>query len=96
MWGLGATLHYALTGAAPFPRPAGARAAPAAHRAPSQLGGGVPWLRAEVPDPIRDLVLRMLAVDPAARPSPRQNVEERDPAWPPFRPGCGSRAEAGS
>ena len=72
VWGLGATLHHAVSGEVPFPRPPEARDAadpavrfPQLHAAPLPLPRGTPPALAE-------LIGAALAPDPAARPSARE------------------------
>jgi serine/threonine protein kinase len=77
VWAAGATLFHAASGRVPFPRPAGAGAATRA-RFP-QLHAGPDPLPAGVPAPFAALVRRMLAPDPAARPSPREAAEALEP-----------------
>ena len=69
VFGLGATLHHALAGRPPFPRPAGARGSadpavrfPQLVRAPERLPGALPPRLAE-------LIRAALDADPAARPT---------------------------
>jgi eukaryotic-like serine/threonine-protein kinase len=76
IWGLGATLYHAAVGEVPFPREPGAADAddpavrfPQLVEEPSPLGKAVP------PD-FEDLVLDMLARDPAERPAAGEVVED--------------------
>jgi serine/threonine protein kinase len=69
VWGLGATLHHAVSGAVPFPRPRGAGSSedrtvrwPQLAREPEPLGR-------KVPAALRELIAAMLAPAPADRPS---------------------------
>ncbi len=69
VWGLGATLHQALTTRRPFPRADGAaRSAVAEERWP-QLARPPAPLPASVPPRLAELVLSALDPDPAARPT---------------------------
>jgi eukaryotic-like serine/threonine-protein kinase len=68
VWGLGATLHHALSGERPFPRPEGARESedlrvrfPQLHREPQPLP-------ARLPDDVTALVRAMLDPQPENRP----------------------------
>ena len=69
VWGLGATLHHAVSGRRPFPRPkeAGLSEDPLV-RFPQLVRGPVE-LPAAVPAPLRTLIGRMLARHPGARPT---------------------------
>lgn len=67
VWGLGATLYHAVTGTTPFPR---------GERESGERVGRFPQLVSEmrplpegVPEPLKDLIERMLAREPAARPA---------------------------
>lgn len=71
VWALGATLCYAACGEVPFPRPEGARHSPdPAVRFP-QLTVLAPRLPDDAPPLLTDVLARMLAPDPANRPSAR-------------------------
>jgi serine/threonine protein kinase len=79
VWGLGATLHHALSGARPFPRPKAARESedtavrfPQLHRDPEPLPE---WL----PEPVRSLVLDTLDPEPDHRPVASEVVERLEP-----------------
>ena len=79
VWGLGATLHHALSGEVPFPRAKGARDSddplvrfPQLEAAPLPLPG-------DVPGALADLVGSMLAPDPAARPAAADVVLALEP-----------------
>jgi serine/threonine protein kinase len=68
VWGLGATLHYAVSGAAPFPRPAGARRSPdRAVRFP-QLVRAPARLPRRTPPALAGAIAACLAPRPADRP----------------------------
>ena len=79
MWGLGATLHHALSGERPFPRPKGARASedlrvrfPQLHRAPEPLPD-------RLPEPVTALVRDLLDPEPERRPAATEVVERLEP-----------------
>lgn len=81
IWGLGATLHHALAGRVPFPRPGydkdrdsqdAAVRWPQLHRAPEPLPR-------EVPSPLQDIVGRCLEPEPADRPTVPEIVEAIEP-----------------
>ncbi|WP_433269088.1 serine/threonine protein kinase [Actinosynnema sp. CS-041913] len=72
LYGLGAVLHAALTGAPPFPRRTGE---PPGERILRVLREQVPPVRgAGVPAELSDVVGRLLAKDPAARPPDADGV----------------------
>jgi eukaryotic-like serine/threonine-protein kinase len=69
VWGLGATLHHALAGAPPFPRPRGARRSPdRAVRFPQLVRGPEPLPR-RTPGDLAAVVAACLAPQPADRPA---------------------------
>jgi serine/threonine protein kinase len=69
VWGLGATLYHAATSRLPFPRPPGAGEGPdPTVRFPQLVAEPAP-LPTNVPAPLGELILRMLARDPADRPA---------------------------
>jgi serine/threonine protein kinase len=79
VWGLGATLHHAVSGTVPFPRPKGAAGNedprvrfPQLERAPAPLA-------ARVPEGLRALIRRTLARGPAERPTAADVVDELEP-----------------
>lgn len=79
VFGLGATLHHAVSGEVPFPRAREARASrdpavrfPQLTRPPRPLPPGVP------PE-LQALLAAMLAPGPAARPAPREVAEALEP-----------------
>ncbi|HET8542741.1 MAG TPA: serine/threonine-protein kinase [Anaeromyxobacter sp.] len=79
VWALGATLFHAAAGRPPFPRrPEAARSADAPTRFPQLVRAPEP-LGDRVPAAVSELVRRMLARDPAARPSAREVVEALEP-----------------
>lgn len=74
-WGLGATLFHAISGAKPFPAGVGGDGAarfPQLVEDPRPLPG---W----VPGELADLILEMLARDPARRPTCAEVVERLQP-----------------
>jgi serine/threonine protein kinase len=79
VWGAGATLHHAIAGEVPFPRPAGADASGVIAERFPQLHAPPAPLPATVPAALAGLVARMLARDPAKRPSPREAAEALEP-----------------
>ena len=64
VWGLGATLYHAVTGHVPFPRDGDERF--------PQLTEEPRPLPADVPEPLRELLLAMLHKDPSERPSAKE------------------------
>jgi eukaryotic-like serine/threonine-protein kinase len=79
VWGLGATLHHALSGSRPFPRPKDARESedlqvrfPQLHRDPEPLPD---WL----PEPVSALVADMLEFVPERRPEATDVVARLEP-----------------
>ncbi len=72
-WGLGATLHHAVSGAKPFPGDGdGSERYPQLREPPAPLP-------AELGDDLRQLVLDLLEPDPRARPSCAQAIERLEP-----------------
>src|SRR4051812_13482251 len=69
VFGLGATLHHALTGERPFPRAAGARDACEPEVRFPQLVRGPSALPRRTPAPLADLLVAMLAAEPRDRPT---------------------------
>lgn len=69
VWGLGATLHHAASGAVPFPRPREARESPDPLVRFPQLARAPAPLPAHLPEAFRAVVARMLSSDPGARPT---------------------------
>jgi tRNA A-37 threonylcarbamoyl transferase component Bud32/tetratricopeptide (TPR) repeat protein len=74
LYALGVLLHELLSGNVPF---AGSTALGVLHRHLYEPPVPVRRLRAEVPQPLEELVLRLLAKDPQARPSGAQEVYEQ-------------------
>ncbi|KUH35833.1 MULTISPECIES: serine/threonine-protein kinase [Streptomyces] len=73
LYALGVLLHELLSGTVPF---AGSTALGVLHRHLYEPPQPVRRLRPEVPEPLEALVLRLLAKDPAHRPSGAQEVYE--------------------
>lgn len=72
VWGLGASLYHAATGALPFPRAASARTSDdIAIRFPQVVSAPTPF-PSHTPELVRELILRMLAKNPGERPSARE------------------------
>jgi serine/threonine protein kinase len=69
VWGLGATLHHAVSGSKPFP---GEDRFPQLTQPPVPLGD-------DLPDGLRELIDAMLAFEPADRPTAAQVVEALEP-----------------
>jgi len=69
VFGLGATLHHALTGERPFPREPGARDSGDPEARFPQLVRGPSPLPRRTPPLLRDLLAAMLAREPADRPA---------------------------
>ena len=69
VWGLGATLYHAVSGAVPFPRPPEARDSEDPQVRFPQLVRGPEPLGREVPVALREIVLAALAPRPGDRPA---------------------------
>ena len=72
-WGLGATLHHAVSGAKPFPG-----AGEGEERFPQMQTPPAP-LPAELGEDLRQLILDLLEPDPRARPSCAEAIERLEP-----------------
>jgi eukaryotic-like serine/threonine-protein kinase len=86
VWGLGATLHHALSGERPFPRPKAARESedprvrfPQLHREPAPLP-------ARLPGEVTALVEDMLAPEPEERPVATDVVARLEPVVAELKP----------
>ncbi|HYF24906.1 MAG TPA: serine/threonine-protein kinase [Baekduia sp.] len=79
VWGLGATLHHAIAGQVPFPRPHGARDSPDAHVRFPQLVDEAPELEPPVPPALRDLVRSAMAFRPEDRPTAAEMATGLEP-----------------
>jgi len=71
-WGLGATLHHAISGEKPFPAGDEGERFPQVSEPPAPLPA---WLDEE----LRELVLDLLERDPARRPTPAETIERLEP-----------------
>jgi len=69
VWGLGATLHHAVTGSRPFPRPEGARDSEDPLVRFPQLVNDPEPLPDHLPGELGDLIAGALSKDPAERPA---------------------------
>jgi eukaryotic-like serine/threonine-protein kinase len=69
VWGLGATLHHALSGSKPFPRDKGARDSDDPRARFPQLAARPEPLPDRVPARLRELIESTLDPDPAGRPA---------------------------
>lgn len=79
VWGLGATLHHALSGSRPFPREdATGDSEDAVARFP-QLTENPEPLPERLPVSLRELIDAMLAKDPATRPTAAEVAERLEP-----------------
>jgi eukaryotic-like serine/threonine-protein kinase len=79
VWGLGATLHHAISGEFPFARAADAAASNDLRvRCPQLVEEPVP-LPKDVPALLQDLIAQMLARDPGQRPSPGEVADALEP-----------------
>jgi serine/threonine-protein kinase len=79
VFGLGATLHHALSGGVPFPREKGARDAKASEVRFPQLVDEPDPLPDDVPTPLRDLIVRTLRAYPEERPTAAELAMELEP-----------------
>jgi serine/threonine protein kinase len=76
VWGVGTTLYHALTGHRPFSKP-GPRGSEATERYRQLVDDPQP-IPDYVPDPVAHEVLRMLAREPAARPTAAEAAQALD------------------
>jgi eukaryotic-like serine/threonine-protein kinase len=79
VWGLGATLHHAISGKRPFPRERDARDSEDPEVRFPQLASFPEPLPARVPARLRALIGSMLAPEPAARPAAREVAAALEP-----------------
>jgi serine/threonine protein kinase len=79
VWGLGATLHHAVAGERPFPRPEGAKESDDPHVRFPQLDGAARPLPGEVPAELRELISATLESEPAARPTAGEVATRLEP-----------------
>ena len=79
MWGLGATLHHAVSGSVPFPREKEARDSDDPLVRFPQLGEEPMPLPEWVPAELRDLILSMLRKDPGERPTAAEVAAALEP-----------------
>jgi serine/threonine-protein kinase len=79
VFGLGATLHHALSGAVPFPGAEGARDDEDPEVRFPQLVDEPDPLPDDVPAPLRELIERTLRADPAERPTAAELAMELEP-----------------
>jgi len=79
VFGLGATLHHALTGERPFPREVGARDACDAEVRFPQLVRGPEALPRRTPSALAELLVAMLAPRPEDRPAAAGVVSALEP-----------------
>lgn len=79
VWGLGATLHHAVTGEVPFPREKAARDSDDPEIRFPQLVEPPRPLPDTVPAELRELILSTLDKDPAERPTPGELAGRLEP-----------------
>jgi serine/threonine protein kinase len=79
VWGLGATLHHAIAGSAPFPRPKEARDSDDPHVRFPQLVAEPEPLPDRAPMGLRELVASMLDPEPASRLTAGEVAERLEP-----------------
>jgi eukaryotic-like serine/threonine-protein kinase len=87
VWGLGATLHHALSGRRPFPRPKGARESEDPRVRFPQLQRGPEPLPAQLPEEIASLVMAMLDPQAERRPAATDVVARLEPVLAVLRSG---------
>jgi eukaryotic-like serine/threonine-protein kinase len=79
IWGLGATLHHAVSGAVPFPRSREDRDSVEREARYPQLSADPEPLPAAVPDELRGLIAEMLSREPEARPAASEVTARLEP-----------------
>jgi serine/threonine protein kinase len=79
VWGLGATLHHAVSGGKPFPREEDARESEDAGVRFPQLHSSPEPLPDRVPERLRGLIRSMLERDPAERPTAAETAAALEP-----------------
>jgi serine/threonine protein kinase len=79
VWGLGATLHHAVAGAQPFPRPASARRSPDREVRFPQLVRAPEPLPRRTPLALADIIGACLAPRPADRPAAAEVAAALEP-----------------
>jgi eukaryotic-like serine/threonine-protein kinase len=79
VWGLGATLHHAVSGEVPFPRDKQARDSPDLRVRFPQLDGQPQPLPHDAPAALRELILVCLERDPAERPTAAEMAGRLEP-----------------
>jgi serine/threonine protein kinase len=79
VWGLGATLHHALSGSRPFPRQKGARESGVPELRFPQLVHHAELIPEHLPVELRTLVVSMLAPSPHMRPSAAEVAARLEP-----------------
>jgi eukaryotic-like serine/threonine-protein kinase len=79
VWGLGATLHHAITGSVPFPRPRGARESDDPHVRFPQLVEEPRRLPDRLPERLGDLIASCLRKRPEDRITAAELVDGLEP-----------------
>jgi eukaryotic-like serine/threonine-protein kinase len=79
VWGLGATLHHAIAGSVPFPRPEGAKESEDPHVRFPQLTQLPESLPDRTPEGLRELVASMLDPESGSRPTAGEVAERLEP-----------------
>jgi serine/threonine protein kinase len=79
VWGLGATLHHALSGSVPFPRPKGARKSEDLHERFPQLVEDARPLPSRLPDGLGELIAGCLRRRPEDRITAAELVDGLGP-----------------
>jgi eukaryotic-like serine/threonine-protein kinase len=93
IWGLGATLHHAVSGSVPFPRPKAARESDDPRIRFPQVTSDPEPLPTGLPEELPELIGQMLARDPRDRPAAADVTERLEPmvASLPLKPRLGRR-----